>query len=242
MYVCVCVCVCGVCGVCVCVRACVRACVRVRACMRVYTCACVYVCTYACTCAHLSNYLCGFRKGYSTQYCLIVMLERWEKALDKQHLAGALLTDLSKAFDCLNHELLIAKLEAYGFDYSSLALVYSYLSERKQRTKINNSFSKWVDITTGIPQGSILGPLLFNIYLNDIFFSVKEDNLTNYADDNTPYAINSTTDAIIGCLVEDTTKLLKWFDDNYFKMNADKCHLLITNHEMTYQRLSVVKL
>ena len=181
--------------------------------------------------SHLSNYLCGFRKGYSTQYCLIAMLERWKKALDNQHLAGALLTDLSKAFDCLNHELLIAKLEAYGFDYSSLALVYSYLSERKQRTKINNSFSKWVDITTRIPRGSILGPLLFNIYLNDIFFSVKEDNLTNYADDNTPYAINSTTDAIIGCLVEDTMKLLKWFDDNYFKMNADKCHLLITNHE-----------
>ena len=181
--------------------------------------------------SHLSNYLCGFRKGYSTQYCLIAMLERWKKALDNQHLAGALLTDLSKAFDCLNHKLLIAKLEAYGFDYSSLALVYSYLSERKQRTKINNSFSRWVDITTGIPQGAILGPLLFNIYLNDIFFSAKEDNLTNYADDNTPYAINSTTDAIIGCLVEDTTKLLKWFDDNYFKMNADKCHLLITNHE-----------
>ena len=73
--------------------------------------------------AHLSNYLCGFRKGYSTQYCQIAMFERWKKALDKQNLAGALITDLSKAFDCLNHELLIAKLEAYGFDYSALALI-----------------------------------------------------------------------------------------------------------------------
>ena len=98
------------------------------------------------------------------------MLEIWKKALDKQNLAGALLTDLSKTFDCLNHELLIAKLEAYGLDYTALALVYSYLSKRKQRTKINNSFSNWMGIMTGIPQGSILGPLIFNIYLNDIFF------------------------------------------------------------------------
>ena len=150
--------------------------------------------------------------------------------MDKNNLAGALLTDLSKALDCLNHELLIAKLGAYGFDYSSLALVYSYLPDKKQRTKIHNSFSTCV--VTGIPQGSILGPLIiFNIYLNDIFFFIKENNLTNYADDNTPYAINSMTDAIISFLEEDMMKLLKWFYDNFFKMNADKCHLLITNHE-----------
>ena len=71
----------------------------------------------------LSQYLCGFRKGYSTQYCLIVMREKWKKALDKHNLAEALLTDLSKTFDCLNHELLITKLEAYGFDFSVLAFI-----------------------------------------------------------------------------------------------------------------------
>ena len=68
----------------------------------------------------------GFRKGYSTQHCLTVMLDKWNKAIDNGKLAGALLTDLSKAFDCLNHELLIAKLEAYGFDQSSLSYIYSY--------------------------------------------------------------------------------------------------------------------
>ena len=85
---------------------------------------------------YLSPYLCGFRKGYSTQHCLTVMIERWKSALDKNIIGGALLTDLSKAFDGLNHELLIAKLDAYAFSKTSLALISSYLSERKQRTKI----------------------------------------------------------------------------------------------------------
>ena len=180
---------------------------------------------------YLSKYLCGFRKGYSTQHCLLIMLEKWKKALDKRKIAGALLTDLSKAFDCLHHELLIAKLEAYGFSHLALTFVYSYLSNRKQRTKVNNSFSTWRDIIAGIPQGSILGPLLFNIYLNDIFLFVDGSNLTNYADDNTPHAVDPNIDILINSLIHDTLTLIKWFNENYFKMNADKCHLLITNHE-----------
>ena len=180
---------------------------------------------------YLSDYLCGFRKGYSTQHCLIIMLEKWRKAIDIRHIAGALLTDLSKAFDCLNHELLIAKLDAYGFDHLSLSFIYSYLSDRKQRTKIKNAFSSWSDIKSGIPQGSILGPLLFNIYLNDMFFFINEDNITNYADDNTPYTTCSDIKNVLSTLENETSILTQWFNNNFFKMNADKCHLLITNHD-----------
>ena len=87
------------------------------------------------------RYQCGFRKGFSTQQCLLAILEKWKRPVDNSKMFGALLTDLSKAFDCLDHELLIAKLNAYGFSLTALKLVHNYLSNRKQRTKINSSYS-----------------------------------------------------------------------------------------------------
>ena len=179
----------------------------------------------------LSPYLCGFRKGYSTQYCLLAMLEKFRKALDKKEKFGALLTDLSKAFDCLNHDLLIAKLDAYGFDHNSLHIILSYLTKRKHRTKINNHFSAWAIIFAGIPQGSILGPLLFNIYLNDIFYFLQEGSIANFADDTTPYDVKDSYDELIGSLQLDSNILLDWFRDNFFRLNADKCKLLIANKQ-----------
>ena len=96
--------------------------------------------------------------------------------------------DLSKAYDCLLHDLLIAKLEAYGLDVGSLNFLLDYLSLRKHRTKVGSSYSKWSEICRGIPQGSILDPLLFNIFINDIFFLVEKSEICNFADDNTIYS------------------------------------------------------
>ena len=89
----------------------------------------------------LSKYQCGCRRGYNAQHCLITLIEKWKKSVDNGGAFGALFTDLSKAFDCLSHELLIAKLDAYGFDKNALKLVNSYLSNRKQRVKINGKYS-----------------------------------------------------------------------------------------------------
>ena len=107
----------------------------------------------------LSKYQCGFRKDFSAQHCLLAKLEKWKNAVDKKKVFGALLTDLSKAFDCLYHELIIAKLNAYGFNLPALKLMHSYLSHRKQRTKVNHAYSSWEEILFGVPQGSILGPI-----------------------------------------------------------------------------------
>ena len=104
---------------------------------------------------------------------MATFLEACKKTIDNRGVAGAVLTDLSKAFGCLNHELLIAKLNAYGFSRSALLLIHSYVTDRKQRVKVNGSFGTCTETVPGVPQGSVLGPLLFNIYLNDHFMFLE---------------------------------------------------------------------
>ena len=123
------------------------------------------------------------------------MTGKWQKCLDKEGISGAILTDLSKAFDWILHDLLIAKLTAYGFDYQSLRTMESFLSNRQQRTKINNPFSRYSEIICGVPEGSILDPLLFNIYICDIFFDIIKCDIASYADDNTPYNFDFNLDS-----------------------------------------------
>ena len=91
----------------------------------------------------LSKYQCGFRKGFNAQHCLVSIIEKWKESVDSGGAFGALMIDLSKAFDCLHHELLIAKLDVYGFDIKSVKLIQQYLSNRKQRVKVGNAYSSW---------------------------------------------------------------------------------------------------
>lgn len=131
------------------------------------------------------------------------MIAKWRKHLDKGDVCGALLTDLSKASDCLPHDLLIAKLNVYEFDMPSLKFISSYLSDRKQRVRIDNTYSSWSKILFGVPQGSVLGPLLFNVFLCDLFLFITNINIASYADDNTPYSTGKDISEVL-CDLQNT--------------------------------------
>ena len=111
----------------------------------------------------LSKYLCGYRKNFNCEVAMVPMIESWKKARDNGEHAGGILMDLSKAFDTINHGLLIAKLHAYGFSMNALKIAHSYLSNRWHRTKIDGTYSTWKQILSGVPQGSVNGPKWFNI-------------------------------------------------------------------------------
>ena len=176
---------------------------------------------------YLSPYLCGYRKGYNTQYALMAMIEKWKQILDNNGHAGTVLMDLSKAFDTINHELLIAKLKSYGFDNSALEIIFNYLSDRWQRTRINTSFSTWSELLIGVPQGSVLGPLMFNLYINDLFCQITNTHPCNFADDTSLNAFDLSLENLLLNLENDTLSVIVWFENNFMKLNEDKCHFLI---------------
>ena len=176
---------------------------------------------------YLSPFIPAYRKNYSTQQVLIRLLEEWREKLDENFIVGAVLMDLSKAFDCIPHDLIIAKLAAYGIERETLRLIYSYLKSRKQCVKINNTYSDYNEIISGVPQGSILGPILFNLSINDLFFFIEIAFMHNFADDNTLSVWGETLSKLIGTLEAESNITIDWFTKNEMIINPDKFQAII---------------
>ena len=127
---------------------------------------------------------------------------------------------------------MITKLHVYGFDKTSTEYLKDYLSHRKQKIKINKTFSNWTNILHGVPQGPILGPLLFNVFLCDLFLFIPNIELVSYADDTTPFAVGSSELEVINEIKTAVESLTLGFQNNCMKVNPDKFHLLLSGKKI----------
>ena len=150
--------------------------------------------------------------------------------------------DLYKAFDCGPHDLLLAKLAAYGVDGNLLCYIYSYLLNRKQCMRINNINSDFLNVVSGVPQGSIVGPILFNCFFSDFFYVIETANADNFAVDNTLSAFANNIENLIHLLESECSVAIKWFKNNKMIVNPGKFQAIIPDKKKNNHTQEIIKI
>ena len=169
----------------------------------------------------------GFRKKYSTEHALLSIVEEIRNNLDNGEFSCGVFIDLEKAFDTVNHQILLSKLDHYGIRETALTWIASYLSNRKQSVKLNGVNSKYERVSCGVPQGSILGPLLFIIYVNDMHTAVKSSIMHHFADDTNVIFSNKNPNKLAKTLNRDLKLLFEWLCANRLSLNVSKTEFII---------------
>ena len=176
----------------------------------------------------LSQIQFGFRAKYSTTDALLYATEKIRSDIDNNKMVAAAFLDLSKAFDSISHEILLEKLENLGFDQIAISFIGSYLSNRTQKVVIQNTSSDWIDLYQGVPQGTILGPLLFNLYVNSMQSAIQEPcELVQYADDTFLFVSNECLNTAVSQLETNAANLVDYFEKHRLNLNESKTEFIV---------------
>ena len=178
----------------------------------------------------------GFRKKFSTNHALLSIIEEIRSKLDNKHFSCGVFVDLEKAFDTVNHNILLTKLHHYGIRGIANTWFSSYLSNRKQKVSLNGVSSPFLDVVCGVPQGSILGPLLFLIYINDMNIAIKNSIVHHFADDTNLLYSHKDPKILRLKMNEDLKLLFTWLCANRLSLNVSKTEFILFKPSYDFTR------
>ena len=183
----------------------------------------------------LTPYQSGFRPNHSTEDVLLRTVEDWRQEVDQGKAIAAVFIDFSKAFDSISHPLLLKKLQGIGINYMALNLFKDFLTNRQQRVVIDGQASSWSLVKQGVPQGSLLGPLLFSIYTNDMPSIISNSSINMYADDTALYASDVNTAVAAKRVTDDLSAIHKWCKSNCLLVNQSKTFAMFLSRNNSKQ-------